>query len=1219
MKEFTFHISLYDLAFLAAIFIGLTLALLLWFTKKINKTANRLLALALVTVVLQLCGVVGNDASFNNYFLCRLLFQFSLATGPLIFFYVLKITQPEHKFRLNDLFHFTPLLVALIPQVLITSDNVKTVVIVNNVVQLLRCISVTVYLYASTGLVERYYRQLKLIGADRYRYEFRWLTNLLTRFIWLWLLWIPYVAICSFGYHYQLNGPAFYPLLFLLAVIITWIAATVHSRTVAETGIEKPSFLTPSLPVELRQKATWLKRSMLSQQYYKDPGINLNSLAQKLDLSPHELSRIINTVLKKNFYDFINEYRVAEMIKKMQDPANDHLTLAGIATDSGFNSKSTFNRIFKEMTGKSPAEYKNNLKNEIPTYKLGQQVSQYPHFTAVISKYDTTTKWYQQLNRNFMFRNYLIVAFRNLKRNKIFSAINVLGLAIGISASLVIFLMIRFDYSYDRFVPDGGRVYRIVSDFGEQGKEGHSRGTQAPLIDAVNKELTGIELTVPFRYYSPGRQMTQFSGENKPVKFPAQKKIIFADANYFKLLPFHWLAGSQATALQQEGQVVLDESRAKLYFPNKPYEQVIGSSIIYDDTIVARVTGIVQDLDKQGNTDFSFKEFISLATILNSQGLRKQFYWDSWGSTTSDHELFVRLAKGASPKAMDAKLHALADKYLGEDERKNSYTWNYRLQPLNDVHFNKYYGVLDNPVSNKTMLYGLLVIALFLLTLAAINFINLTTAQSTIRAKEIGIRKTMGGSRQQLVLQFLSETFTITLLASLLSLGLLPLLIKAFADYMPHDFHFSFLDPALFIFLAILTLIVSLLSGIYPSLVLSSWNAAAVLKSQVAATSTGTRKARMRQTLTVSQFVIAQFFIMSTLLVGKQIHYMINTDLGFRKDAVLSFWTPDRDTSISRRQTLLNEINKLPAVEISSLASDIANSGGWWTSKIDFIDGKKELHTNSEVKAGDDNYLKLFHIPVIAGRQLLSSDTIREVIINEAYQRELGFQHPQDAIGKTLNWDDKQVPIVGVMKDFHAHTLDNVIKPMVFTHLASNSKAVVVALQTSAKDKWKATIDQMEKAFKRFYPEADFSYNFQDESIRGSYGNELNMEHLMTWGAGLTIFISCLGLLGLVMYTTNQRTKEIGIRKVLGASVSHIVSILSKDFLLLVGIAFVIATPLAWWAIHQWLNSFAYRAPVSWWLFPLSGVVMLFIALITLSFQTIRAASANPVKALRTE
>ena len=822
-------------------------------------------------------------------------------------------------------------------------------------------------------------------------------------------------------------------------------------------------------------------------------------------------------------------------------------------------------------------------------------------------------------NWQIMFKNYLVVAIRNLRRNKILSVINVLGLTIGISASLLIFLMVRYDFSFDRFVPGADRVYRIVSDYSFQGNEGHTRGTQVPLAAAVKKELTGIDLAVSFHAYYPAKQSVMRTGENKPVKFQLQNNIIFADASYFSMLPYRWLAGSPATALTEPGQVVLDETRAKLYFPQLSYDRIIGNIITYDDTVVARVTGVVQDLDKQGNTDFTLREFISLATVLNNKGFRNQFGWESWGGTSSDQQVFVRLAKGSTYAAMQSKLHALGEKYLKEDQRKNNYTWIYSLQPLSDIHFNSKYGILNKPVSNKTMLYGLMLTALFLVALACINFINLTTARATARAKEIGIRKTMGSSRAQLTFQFLCEIFTITGIASVLSLSLLPLLAKAFAEYMPYGFYFSMADPLIALFLALLTILVSLLAGMYPSMVLSSGNAVDVLKNQAQANSGRTRKAWMRQTLTVSQFVIAQFFIMGTFVVAKQIRYMMNTDLGFRKEAVISFFTPRNDTSTLRRQTLLNEIKKLPAVEMASLGSDVANSGGWWTAGIDYNDGKNKISTIAELKAGDDNYLTLFHIPLIAGRTLLPADTIREVVINETYQRKLGFKTAGDAIGKTLTWDDRNIPIVGVMKDFHAHSLNNMIGPMAFIHLASESKAVVIALQTAAKDKWKATIAQMEKSFKQIYPESEFSYSFQDDSIKYSYGAEQNMKHLMGWASGLTIVISCLGLLGLVIYTTSQRTKEIGVRKVLGASVGHIVKILSKDFLMLVAIAFIIATPVAVWAIQQWMKNFAYRTAVNWWLFPLCGIAMIVIALITLSFQTIKAASANPVKSLRTE
>ncbi|HTJ11485.1 MAG TPA: FtsX-like permease family protein [Dinghuibacter sp.] len=813
-----------------------------------------------------------------------------------------------------------------------------------------------------------------------------------------------------------------------------------------------------------------------------------------------------------------------------------------------------------------------------------------------------------------MFKNYLLVAARNLQRHKILSAIHVLGLAISISASLVIFLIVRYSYGFDRFEPDAGRLYRVVSDYSSQNGSGHTRGTQAPMSEVVQKELAGTDLVTVFRYYSPNKQSIQLPGEKKPAKFPAQRKIIFTNPAYFQMLHFTWLAGSPE-AIQQPGRVVLDETRAQLYFPGKSYDQVVGSSIVYDDSITAQVSGIVRDLDKQGSTDFSFHEFISLATLLDNQGLRRHFFWDDWGGTTSDQQLFVRLSKGSTRDAINARLHYLGEKYIGDDERKYHYSWKFLLQPLSDVHFNKDYGILDSPVSDKNMLNGMMAIAVFLLALACINFINLTTAQATVRAREIGIRKTMGSSRLQLVSQFLSETFLVTSVSAVLSLLLLRWLVKAFSDYMPQGFHFTFTDPSLFLFVALLVVAVTLLSGTYPALVLSSWNAAVVMKNQ--GVSSNTRKAWMRKTLTVSQFVIAQFFIMGTLVVSKQIRYMLDSDLGFRKEAVLSFSIPGGDTSVSRRLALLNEVKQLPAVEMASLASDVTNSGGWWHKEINYKDGKKDLQIPVELKAGDVNFLKLFHIPLIAGREPLPSDTVIDIVINETYMHALGFQKPEDAIGKVTLWDGKRVPIAGVMKNFYAHSLDHAIEPMAFFHSLSDSRTMIVALPP--RGRWKETIDRMGTAFKSLYPDDTFDYNFLDDSINNSYGEEKRIERLIAWSAGLTIFISCLGLLGLVMYTTNQRTREIGIRKVLGASIRQIVSLLSRDFMALVGLAFVIATPLAWWANHAWLQHYAYRIALSWWLFPLCGLAMTLIALLTISYQTIRAAAANPVDNLRTE
>lgn len=565
--------------------------------------------------------------------------------------------------------------------------------------------------------------------------------------------------------------------------------------------------------------------------------------------------------------------------------------------------------------------------------------------------------------------------------------------------------------------------------------------------------------------------------------------------------------------------------------------------------------------------------------------------------------------------------------------KKNNYTWDYHLQPLDDIHFNNSYGDFGIPLANKSTLVSLILVAVFLLALGSINFINLSTAQASQRAKEIGIRKTMGSLKYQLILQFLSETFIITLFASLLSFTLTPVLLKLFSEFIPEGLQFSLNDPFLILFLVLLVITVSLLAGFYPAVVLSSAKPIQVLKNQASQGSVRTRGARIRQILTVAQFIIAQAFIMGTFLVAKQIRFMLDKDLGFSKQAILSFNIPYADTSVSKRYFLLNELKQIPGISLSSLGNDVPSSYGWWTTTLEYNGGKKPLQTAVELKAGDTNYLKLFNIPLLAGRYLQPSDTTREILINENLMLLMGFQNPRDVIDKMVKLDDKMVPVVGVMKDFHAHPLSFKIAPIVFCQNIGNSHEMIVSLkpeQTNGhasggeagvnnENNWKEVIAKIKTVFIKTYPQENFDYSFFDEDIARAYGEQQNISSLLKWATGLTVFISCLGLLGLVIYTTNHRVKEIGVRKVLGASVGQIVSILSKDFIKLVAIAFVVATPLAWWALHKWLDDFAFRTEISWWVFVVSGLGMIVIALITLSMQTIRAAMANPVNSLRSE
>ncbi len=817
-----------------------------------------------------------------------------------------------------------------------------------------------------------------------------------------------------------------------------------------------------------------------------------------------------------------------------------------------------------------------------------------------------------------MIKNYLKIALRNFKVNKAFSMINVFGLSIGISAALVIFLIVHYEFSFDKFEKDNDRIYRVVIDAKFNGTEGHSTGVQAPLSNAVQNEVTGVDLTVPVMQFQGDATAKVSILNNKnaaPVTFKKQSDIIFTNPQYFELLDYKWIAGSPKTSLQNPFSVVLSESRARQYFSSLPVTDIIGKQITYNDDITATVSGIVKDLNQ--NTSFKATEFISYATISQTH-LKDQFMMDVWNDWMAYSQLYVKLAKGIDPAKTEVQLKHLLNKYDKNANKDAANTLAFHLQPLSDIHFNKNYPAVGGRIADKSMLYGLLAIAAFLLLLGCINFINLTTALASQRAKEIGIRKTMGSSKKNLVFQFLTETFVITTIATLLSIVLAPFLLKMFSDFIPPGLHFDLLhQPAIIAFLFLLTIFVSFLSGLYPALILSGFKPVMVLKNQAVSTSVTTRNAWVRKTLTVSQFVIAQFFVIATLIVSKQINYSINSDMGFSKNGIITFDTP-QDTVATRRQLLLNTINAVPEVAVASTGFFSPADEGVAFTNISYA-RKKDLKANVQIRWGDPNYLKVYEIKLLAGRDVEASDTMKEFIINYTYSKLLGFQTPQNALGKYLSFNGKLMPIVGVMQDFHEQSTHSVIDPLVFA--GSSGSTFHIRLKPNNPDglEWKNGISKIEKAFKEIYPEADFSYQFIDEKIANLYQSEQRTALLLKWSTGLAILISCLGLLGLVIFTSNSRTKEIGVRKVLGASVMQIISILSTDFVRLVLLAFVIAAPVAWWASYRWLRNFAYRTNIDWWVFVLSGSLMLVLALITLSIQTIKAATANPVKSLRSE
>ncbi|HYE55421.1 MAG TPA: ABC transporter permease [Chitinophagaceae bacterium] len=813
-----------------------------------------------------------------------------------------------------------------------------------------------------------------------------------------------------------------------------------------------------------------------------------------------------------------------------------------------------------------------------------------------------------------MLKSYITVAWRNFWKNKVFSLINLLGLAIGISAALVIYLIVSHDLSFDKFHKDGDRIYRVVSDMRFPGQDFKNSGVPAPLPDAARKELTGVETVAAFHLFNYDVKVNIPSARGKAAEYKKEDNIIFTDDNYFKLIPYKWLAGSPEV-MTQPYKLVLTKSRAEKYFgKTSDPSKWVGQPVHFNDTIITTVAGIVNDLEE--TTDFTFREFISLATAHNNKGLSESFGFTEWGSINSSSQLMVKLAKGTKPDQVNRQFASIRKKNTKPSPDTDV---KHRLQPLSDIHFNGDYDNFDQRQAHLPTLYGLSLVAVFLLMLGCINFINLTTAQAAQRAKEIGIRKTMGGSKKQLVLQFLSETFLTTLLATMLSVAITPGILEIFSDFIPAELSFQpFQEPRVIMFLVLLVVLVGILSGFYPALVLSRFRPVTVLKNQAFAGTAKTRSFWIRKTFTVSQFVIAQVFIMATIVVSKQVSFSLNKELGFKKDAIVYFSIPWREHP-DKGRVLHQQLQSVPGIQMISLAGTPPASPSTGSQTMKFMDGNKEIESTVEVKNADSNYFRLYQMKLAAGRTFVLSDTETEYVVNETFARSMGFKDPAEIVGKFIKRNDKLVPIVGVLRDFHTKSTHVPIKPLAFSMNKHNNAVFSIALQPGTGESWQSTLKQVEALWKQTYPEHDFDYKFFDESIAAFYDSERNMARLLMWATGLAIFISCLGLLGLVIYTTHQRVKEIGIRKVLGASVAQIVSLLSTDFVKLVLLAFVLAVPLTWLGMYKWLENFAYRTDLSWWIFLLGGGIMLIIAVITLSIQTIRSAMANPADNLRTE
>ncbi len=817
-----------------------------------------------------------------------------------------------------------------------------------------------------------------------------------------------------------------------------------------------------------------------------------------------------------------------------------------------------------------------------------------------------------------MFKNYFKIGWRNIRRNKIYSFINVLGLALGICACIVIYLITNYEFSFDRFHPDKDRIYRIVGEV--QRSSGEKEFLNSPIDDVAGfqKQIPGFETETGVYSYGAGvsipngnRPLKKFAGriENSYVA-----SAIITWPQYFDIFKYQWLEGN-ARVLGEPFKVVLSEKRAHQYFGDIPLSSMLGKTVIYDDSLRVSVAGIVKDWTE--NTDFGYTDFISISTATHSF-LKNQIPTDDWNSLSPHRSMaFVKLAKGVTASQINNRFTSFIKEHVKLNNPGTSLSM--QLQPLTDIHFTKDFHRGDDGDNFRKpylpTLYALMGVALFILIIAIFNFINLSTAQSIQRAKEIGVRKVMGSSKKNIMFQFLTETFAVTLFAVVLSVLLVKPVLSSLSDYIPAGITFNLFNSSTLIFLLIVTLITSVIAGFYPAKVLSSY--LPVLSLKGVTSQKGTENLNLRKALIVFQFSISLIFIIGAIIIGKQINFMSSADKGFNTDAVITMnnWNDHE----GKLKVLANDLKLIPGIYKVLLQG---NAPMGFAQMIDNFKykGKEEKDLQVLEEMGNEDFIPFYQMKLVAGRNMLHSDSIDELIINETLAKAIGFTNPQDAIGKFL-YSDKAHPIVGVVADFHTTSFHETIKPTVIENVPDRKFSIAVKLSTSEKNivDIKKVLSQIEMKWKKIFPETPFDHSFLNESITLLYGQEKKTAWLMNVAMGITIFISCMGLFGLGMFTAQKRTKEIGIRKVLGASIANIAAMLSKDFVILIMIAIVIASPVAYYFSNQWLQDFAYRTNISWWVFILAGVAAIFIGLLTVSFQAIKAAIANPVKSLRTE
>lgn len=816
-----------------------------------------------------------------------------------------------------------------------------------------------------------------------------------------------------------------------------------------------------------------------------------------------------------------------------------------------------------------------------------------------------------------MLRNYFKIAFRNMWKNKGFSALNLTGLVTGITACLMILQYVSFELSFDRFHTSFDRIYRVTNDRFQQGKLiQHGTITYPAVAPAMKRNFNEVETYTTLA--NPGT----FSLQKDKGIF--EENGVYTDERFLSVFSFSLLAGDRATALKAPHSIIISETNAKRIFNARPadYPGLLGQTVRVDiDTEPYLITGIMRDFPPTSHLEFG--ALMSLQTLSQTWG---EWITTSWESSDVWH--YVKLRPGADAAVLEAKLPAFTKQYFHGSKVSGSVE-QFFLQPLSRAHLFSNYEYDIARVSNGKAVWTLLIIAAFILLIAWVNYINLATARSLERAREVGVRKVAGATSGQLVSQFLAESVLLNALALAMGIGLTALLQPVLNEAIQKPLSLSLLTGAGFGGLHAIWLIGAvffagiLLSGCYPAFALSNFKAVQVLKGSFKRSAKGIW---VRQSLVVFQYTASMVLIVGTFIVFKQLKFMREENLGFDMDQVLVIRGPQLtlwdSTSIDRINSFKTELRRIPSVELASASVNVFGhrlSRSFNIRRLGAADDKGVTFSRMPV---DADFFATYKIPLLAGRNFLPSDSntdprkVTTTILNEAATRLLGFSSAEQATGQKFVLNGKEWEIIGVVGDFHQQSLKHAIEPIVFAPFYS--LAGFFSIRINAADPAQS-VAAVRRKYHQFFPGNKFDSFFMNERFNEQYKDDRIFGDVSGFFSLLAVLIASLGIFGLSSYTISQRTKEIGVRKVLGASIAGIVALLSRDFLKLVLLAIVIGAPIAWYGVRQWLSDFAYRIDIEWWMFAVAAAVSLLIAVASVSFQSIRAAVMNPVKSLRNE